>query len=885
MKPLLLELQAFGPFVEKQTINFEKLGEKGLFLIKGDTGSGKTTIFDAMTFALYGGSSGDSETSKTGRNVLEEWRCSQASWETETFVSLTFSVDDRKYNFKRGLEPKRKNLANKYEAGEISADGILIPFFNNPKKDDLTHKAEELIGLTKEQFRQVVMLPQGQFERFLTAPSSDKEIILQKIFGADKWGRYAKAFFDNAKEAKKKLDDEHNQVVSALAEESVKSIEELSQRIEQKKLDREKLHRGHEAFEGAKRQKQLNEDLILSEKYKAYHEIKKRINELQAQRGEIEKKREQYDQSQKAESLRGVIDTANAAALATKKAVNSLEKEYEKISAAKKAEEAAKRELDEFKDNSLVEDALRRIGEYENKRDAYRDYDQKRRTCDAAKEEYQSALNKHNKAKRQFEEDKEKALETKQLFDEADERARDYRNRYYAGVYGEIALELVDGKRCPVCGSESHPHPAERAQNSVSKQDVENAESYAAERKRDWNRADKKLAGSNAGFSEALKDLDNCGKNKVQAETEYNALKQNLIPGIENKGSLEDAITELRKRIDDFNARAKELQDNHNKANAKLIELQGVVKTLEQSKEDAATNEKTEMEALDAALLESVFSDKDAAKAAMRTSEERNKLHKEIVEYDKELTDLNNKVSDREAALKDTEEPDASQFNEREKEIKAEAENFNRNDQELASTIDRLKKKLSNLEKDEKHYKENIRQAENDLAFANKLYGSTGIGIQRYVLAIMFNQVIGEANRMLENVHGGRYHLFRTDDKGAGNKRGLELKVHDNRAPEKEGRSVALLSGGEKFLVSLALSIGMSTVAQKTGVKVEALFIDEGFGTLDDSSIADAMTVLDSVRKGRGTIGIISHVQLLEATIPTQLEVIKEEKGSRIKLC
>lgn len=112
--------------------------------------------------------------------------------------------------------------------------------------------------------------------------------------------------------------------------------------------------------------------------------------------------------------------------------------------------------------------------------------------------------------------------------------------------------------------------------------------------------------------------------------------------------------------------------------------------------------------------------------------------------------------------------------------------------------------------------------------------------------------------------------------------RGLELKVYDNRSPDTEGRSVAMLSGGEKFLVSLSLSIGMSTVAQKTGVQIEALFIDEGFGTLDDSSIHDAMDILESVRRSSGMIGIIIHVQLLENNIPTHLEVIKANGGSTI---
>ena len=156
MKPLKLELQAFGPYVEKQTVDFEALAEKGMLLITGNTGSGKTTIFDAMTFALYGGGSGEESKARNGRNDLEEWRCTQAGRELETFVAFTFSVRGRTYLFKRALLPKRINFLPQNEAGEIDEYGNVIPFFENPKKDDLTRKAEELLGLTKEQFRQAM---------------------------------------------------------------------------------------------------------------------------------------------------------------------------------------------------------------------------------------------------------------------------------------------------------------------------------------------------------------------------------------------------------------------------------------------------------------------------------------------------------------------------------------------------------------------------------------------------------------------------------------------------------------------------------------------------------------------------------------------------------
>ena len=144
MKPLQLKIQAFGPYVEMQTIDFEKLSENGIFLIKGPTGSGKTTIFDAMTFALYGGSSGDDSKSKVGRNDLEEWRCNQAERSLTTVVSFRFSARGKKYEFTRKLVPKRVSLSEQYSAGEIDENGVLMPFFENPKKDALTKKAEEL---------------------------------------------------------------------------------------------------------------------------------------------------------------------------------------------------------------------------------------------------------------------------------------------------------------------------------------------------------------------------------------------------------------------------------------------------------------------------------------------------------------------------------------------------------------------------------------------------------------------------------------------------------------------------------------------------------------------------------------------------------------------
>lgn len=193
------------------------------------------------------------------------------------------------------------------------------------------------------------------------------------------------------------------------------------------------------------------------------------------------------------------------------------------------------------------------------------------------------------------------------------------------------------------------------------------------------------------------------------------------------------------------------------------------------------------------------------------------------------------------------------------------------------------KEEAENLKKDAEGLDERLRIASEDVIFAKKLRGDSGTGIQRYVLGIMFSSVIAAANKMLEMVHGGRYRLFRSDDKAQGsNKRGLDLKVYDSHSEDSEGRFVSTLSGGEKFLASLALSIGMSTIAQKSGIKIEALFIDEGFGSLDEDSIGDAMSILSSIQEANGLVGIISHVQLLQDRIPTKLLVEQKGNGSHI---
>lgn len=884
MKPLQLKMQAFGPYVQMQTVDFEKLAEKGMFLIKGPTGSGKTTIFDAMTFALYGGSSGDDSKSKVGRNDLEEWRCNQAASSEATVVTFRFSVRGKRYEFTRRLVPKRVKLSEEYSAGEIDDHGILHPFFNNPKKDMLTKKAEELIGLTKEQFRQVVLLPQGQFERFLTAGSEEKGLILGKIFDAQRWEAYAQNFYGAALDRKNALAGEKSEISASLAEEGLKTLPELDARISQQEAARQQNEADRLAFDAEGKQKALAEDIALGERFQALHELEGKWKALADQAEDIQADRSLLSRSTAAESLRPVISDFEKAQGERDKRRGDWKRKQEQLPDLQKKTQAAEKALKDWQEASPVARLQKRSGELASKRETYQTLQGLETEKNEAEKTWKEKKSQGEAAAQALEEANREARESYLAYNDAESQEKDLRNRYYSGIYGEIAGQLEKDCPCPVCGSLTHPAPAARAENSVSKKTVDTAEKATRKAKENWEKQEQDRKTAEGAKDQAAKELAESQRAWDRAQESLKYAQASLIPGIPTLADLEREIQNQETAIAQWQNREQALQASLEREKKQLDTLAAQAAAAEEELRQATENRDLAGERLEKALAEKGYGHMAQAKEDLRTEEERTGLSEKIHKYDGAVEDTGKKLEEQQAALSQRLEPDKSQFETRQREISEKTQAFARRASTLEGDIQRLTQKKRALEKKQAHYDANILEAENDLKVAEKVRGSSGIGLQRYVLAILFNQVIGEANRMLAKVHEGRYHLFRSDDKGKGNKRGLELKVHDNRCPEAQGRSVSMLSGGEKFLVSLALSIGLSTVAQRGGVQIEALFIDEGFGTLDDSSIHDAMDVLESVRRSSGMIGIISHVQLLESNIPTHLEVIKSGEGSRIRL-
>lgn len=885
MKPLLLEFQAFGPYRNKETVDFEKLAKSGIFLIKGPTGSGKTTIFDAMTYALYGGSSGDEQKNKAGRNDFESWCCNQADKDTETYVMFEFEAQGKRYRFTRSLIPKRVRLEEQLDASELDDDGNWRPLFENPKKDSLNKKAEELIGLSKEQFRQVVLLPQGQFEKFLTADSSQKEEILSKIFGTDAWAAYAARFYDAAKTCKDQLDETKKRIDIVIAEEGqgFTCLDDLEGYIESLGANLAEVEKAHAEFDAAGKQQKLSEDIALGEKFKHLRKLENDRIALNDQKATIDEAIRLLANAERAEAVRPALETYENASKASGDRRAELKAAEDRVPDKKQAVDDAETAKKVHEEASPVEGYQKKIAEYEAKKSAYSSMQDAADELKTAKQAVATASKQAELAKTALERATADAAAILERSKQLETSAISLRTRYYSGIYGELAAELKENEKCPVCGSTSHPEPAEKSPDSVSKAEMEAAESAAAKARKAFETQESARKTADTAYSEAAKKLTDAEAELKVAQSNFDMLKTQLIEGIADTVALEKEIRKFSNKISEYNNTAKTLAEALDNAKTTYQKQKSAVEHAKQELSNAVARESAAKTAMEELLAASGYESIEQVKSMLMDADARKAESERITEYRTKCDSNEQALNQMSSELSGCVEPDADSFDSRQMEIRTESENYQSAKTSLDNSISRLDAKVRELKPLEKMYNENITQAESDYAFARKLRGDSGIGLQRYVLGIMFNQVVAEANEMLKNIHGGRYQLIRTDDKGKGNKKGLELIAHDNRSPEQEGRKVGTLSGGEKFLVSLALSIGMSSVAQRSGIRIEALFIDEGFGTLDDESINDAMDVLEYVKRGSSLVGIISHVQLLEANIGTHINVVKTDEGSRIE--
>ncbi len=878
MRPILVEFQAFGPYTGHEIIDFEKISSKGLFLICGETGSGKTMILDAMTIALYGKSSGH------GRDDFEALRCTSAGYDATTFVRFIFELNGKYFHFERRLERKVKRLSASYSLMQKDDNGIWQPLLENPKEKDLSNKAYELIGLDYEQFRQVIVLPQGQFEKLLVSSSDEKEKILTNIFGEDKWQSIAQYFFNEVSERRERLKLKKERINSSLLEENCSSLEDLNLLILKKKKE-EKINRQQYESSGfeAKLLK-LQESLVLANRFFDFHKLQDRKLELEQNIEERKKQEMLLKNAKKADKVRRFIVDANFDAEELSKRElemsNALDVEKKEKSKLNLAEEALNNHNALLNDIEIKKETITiyesKKSDYEGTKQAQIDYDEKKQELEEAKKE--EAIAKEN-----YESYAEIISNYNMRYTTLNNEHAKALNAYISGITGELASKLSEGMACPVCGSKEHPCKAQALVDSVSKEKVDNIRQEADKIYNTLQSKIQKQEEAKRIYNDKASNIGTLNVVLAKLKANLDSKKKNFIKGIDTLDDLIAAITNLRKEVAEYEIEKEILK--HSKDDAKNLYTEAMTKIKMVEEEIAKTKDRLDksVAVLQDELHKNEFQNVEEAKNQLLSSEEMEKLQEDISKFDADYHMTNASLQSMQKELKGKIEPEEIECKKKMEEVSTAIRDFAKQEGILKSEIDRLISKEDKLRTEGEDMELSIKEVEEDYQFAKRLRGDSGTGLQRYVLGIMFSSVILAANKMLELVHDGRYRLFRCDDRVQGSmKRGLELKVYDKYSNNPEGRFVNTLSGGEKFLASLALSIGMSTVAQKGGLKVEALFIDEGFGSLDENSIVDAMNILNSIREANGMVGIISHVQLLQERIPTKLYVNKLEGRSHI---
>lgn len=1007
MQPELLKFQAFGPYVEEQQICFQDVANQHLFLIRGETGSGKTVILDAMTYALYGRSSGGQ------RDTFEQMRSRYVTDEIKTYVDFQFQLHGHHYRFYRSVEVKQnrkneKQIKVKIDAGEM-VDGQFCPFFENPKMRNVEDKANALIGLNYEQFVQVMLLPQGKFEQFLTSRSEDKQAILKTLFQMDRYTHLMDLLTEKIKVMRERISETKKQQEFLLQQLGLQHDETMDDTLLvltaditllQKKLD-----------EVLVEQNILQKEQIAYERYVRWINDKKRFEEeaasLKQQKSKMEEHRKRFEQYQKVKDIETLINreiqTKEDQEKRTKtwdeakKTYENLEKELKNLPTKITALEDHKKQVSNIKqllqtyeqsmnayiDCEVIKKELKIIIEKEQKEQQILDTRNQQQmqeqeqytqiqtmytniqsdlitsnTVEAEWKRYASAYVFYQKQSDLVSELRiiEKNIEQKQQLCARENIKYNTLQLEHEQLYqlflehsaSLLAADLIEEKPCPVCGSLHHPNPAQLTETLA---DVHTLR----EKKQALDKQQKRVENANQIYQEEktiflqktmlsqqfMQDIEICLQHSFDIKT-YEELKHNIMV-IEQKRKqqlscyekmesyqkrIEENTQQIQKqqqiiqeviqqhvmletRIEGYKQRfiegindvvqlrmaIQQLQKNQQTLEENIQKLEYSIQHTQLSYEKAkqymgqAQDEyvvSTQQYQLASTTLNEAMQVRYIAYADRNLLQQQNEMKlisNQLTVYDQAGERLRALQKEHEEQGNHVQIIQGDHLKQKCKENEQQRQSIQEQLVERKETQKRMQSIAKQLANIEEQLKEQEPYVIKMAAFVYALRGDNSIGLERYVLGTMLAQITKHANQLLNLVHHGRYQLYRSDvANGRTRKSGLELEIYDSYTCSY--RNVASLSGGEKFLVSLALSLALSMVVQMRngGIRFEAMFIDEGFGSLDEHSIADALQVLQTMASSRGMVGIISHVDVLKENIPQGIEVVKTRKGSFIKI-
>lgn len=944
MRPEKLTISAFGPYADRTEIDFSRLGDSGLYLITGDTGAGKTTIFDAITFALYGQASGQVRDSAM-------FRSKYADTATETFVELVFSYQGKKYQVFRSPEymaPKKRGTGLTLRKAEAQ---LIYPDERQPvtKARDVTRAIEELLGLDYEQFTQIAMIAQGDFQKLLLAGTVQRGEIFRQIFHTGIYQQVQLKLKEAAQSRYKEYDEMRRSIAQYLDGVKLRQREgtEAEEFAELKKGKFEgKLERSLEILKSFIDQGEKRESELLKQEQEVDQKIRtmENILHLSAQKRNLEQKKdfarkqleqllpdlekasgeaEKYkDADQKCEAL-GILIREKQEQLKKYQVLEQLKKELDEIrmqlkkcragqEANIRQEQQLHKDMEQLKkERSLLENSQLDL--------------QKAITEREKRTQRKSELNGLETEMREFKGLYEATKEQQKKYQAAYEKAQQ-QSEYYQQIFhsfldaqaGILAQELKENEPCPVCGSLSHPHPriiskgrtvtSEILDNEKIKLDklekISADQSLEAGKLKERSNASWKQIVSGAEelleeFQEFRKETKN---GNGQAGDFRTVWKQMILMINREKEQCENLLTESDRKIREAEENTKRKQKVE-----KLLENLEKEKDILQEKKNSCDREQT---GLTTKAYENEKQQKNAAEEIRQVHPEAGKevLEKEIREKQQEYIDL--KENSRKmketferfqaekaritSTIKTLDEQQKEIGEIREDEIREQYTESTTQKTELAEKRKELFSIQSgNLEifRKVQKRKEEMTKAEaeyvwmknlSDTANGN-LNGKAKIELETYIQMAYFDRILRRANVRLMTMSSGQYELKRQEQsENRKEKAGLDLNVIDHYNGTE--RSVKTLSGGESFQASLSLALGLSDEIQASagGIRLDSMFVDEGFGSLDEEALSQAVKALSSLADGHRMVGIISHVAELKDRIENKIIVTKQCSGKGV---
>lgn len=925
MKPLKLTMSAFGSYAGKNVIDFTGQ-QQGIFLITGDTGAGKTTIFDAITYALYNQTSG-------GERNGNMMRSQYARPETETYVELEFLYRGQTYRVRRNPDYKiTKTLKNgkireqkvPHSVELTMPDGTVFP----EKKNATDAKIIEILGLTADQFSQIVMIAQGDFLKLLYTKSDERKMIFSKLFRTDIYWkiqenlrRKSMEMDERIQENDRAFEQEKSRIIPLPESEEI-PLDELVERLRERLKDALKEQNLRRA-----NVEELNKKITKYEEinklFRSLEKIRQNGKELEARQVESKERRQQIENARKADKVL-VAEQQNLRQQQTvEQSVQAIAKMEETLTNNQEMFETLKTQLQEVEEEQKREaaDIQKKMLALEQSFPSYEALQNARSEEQQAKKVWEdlgkiseesfhkkkagiAALKEQQKRQEQVVEQTKKNWEQTSL--SASESAKHYEHMYEAFLKeqaGILAENLSAGCPCPVCGSTVHPDPAKLSDHAVTELEVEQAKKTraAAEEKRDLayaafeaEKTEKQKLAQAVEKEEADFVLAQTIAKQQRKEAEQNYVSLQKIAEQIREKLVYPSLAEAKKQYAAMQKALEAAEQEIERKRQKVSELAEAMNTLKGQKLAEEENQKTakklavKTEKEYAKLLEkSGFVSEETYHLAILPERSRSKLEREEKEYESQCLRQQSEQKLLEKQVSGKTYTDTSELNEQLKAEKQALKETEKTYMELHTAYENDRSVLQNcavyLEKGKKLESEDQVIKSLSKTANGRLSGSAKIDFETYIQRQYFKQIIHEANKRLLTMSNHQFILKLKEEANTGRKtnEGLDLSVY-SLVTDSE-RDVKTLSGGESFLAALAMALGLSDIVERSAgaIHPDMMFIDEGFGSLDAQSRQQAIEVLGELAGDSRMVGIISHVTELKEQIDHKLVVSRTDKGSR----